>query len=395
MGVQWGYTGWTAPPTYELNITTATGGTTSPAPGNYTYGAMFTVTVNATSDPGYVFAHWKLDGVDVGSANPYNVLMNQPHVLEPVFTLIPSTLLCTDPQAIQVTHGTSFSVDVNVQNVTDLYAFDVYVHYDPNLLQATNMTEGSFLKTGGDTKVFVNEVNQTAGYLEYVVTLLTAETGVNGSGTLFTATFMGDIVNNGTSTLSFESSELSDSSANLISYEAHESTANVTSLTVVTQTVTVGQTEYTFELTSNSTIPGGSQFLVDVSNKTVSLNVTGMSGSVGFCNLTIPKAVMNGTFAVLINGTAIAYTKTENATHYMLYFTYSQSFEQIQVLLTIQGDINGDRKVSLADLVLLANAYNSVPGDPRWDGRCDLNRDNRVSLQDLVLLAKNYGKTYT
>jgi hypothetical protein len=304
-------------------------------------------------------------------------------------------VLYTAPQEVQVTHGTSFSVDVNVQNVTDLYAFDVYVHFDPNLLQAINMTEGSFLKSGGNTGVVLSEVNQTAGYLEYVVTLWTAETGVNGSGTLFTATLVGDLVNNGTSTLSFESSELSDSNANLISYVSQEGTVNVTALTLVTQTVTVNQTEYTVELTSNSTIPSGSQFLVDVSNQTVSVNVTGMSGSMGFCNLTLPKAVMNGTFAVLINGTAVAYMKTENATHYMLYFTYAQSFEQVQVLLTIQGDINGDRKVALADLVLLANAYNSVPGSPKWDGRCDLNRDNRISLQDLVLLAKNYGKTYT
>jgi hypothetical protein len=97
---------------------------------------------------------------------------------------------------------------------------------------------------------------------------------------------------------------------------------------------------------------------------------------------------------VLVNGTAVAYTLTENATHFMVYFTYNQSSEQVEVLLTLPGDINGDRRVSLQDLVLLAMAYGSKLGDPKWDARCDLKRDNKISLLDLVVLAKNYGKTY-
>jgi hypothetical protein len=63
-----------------------------------------------------------------------------------------------------------------------------------------------------------------------------------------------------------------------------------------------------------------------------------------------------------------------------------------QIQVTTAGDINGDGKVNLADLVLLALAYGSKPGDPRWNPNSDVNSDGAVSLADLVLLAVNYSK---
>jgi len=300
------------------------------------------------------------------------------------------------PSEAQMTHGVNFNVDIGVLNVTDLYAYDIILRFDPSLLQVYNVTEGSFLKSGGTTQVFLNEVNQTEGSLRYVVTLLSAPTGVNGSGTLFTVTFTSDLVNNGTSVLSFQNgTELSDSHVNLIQpYDTEEGSITVVDVAQATCNVMVGETEYTILMVSNSSVPVGEQLLYNDSNKAVTFNLTGPSGYPGFCNVTIPKQVMNGTYAVLVNGTAIAYTQTENATHYILNFTYSQGFNQIKVLLTIPGDINGDRKVSLSDLVLLANAYGSTPGSPKWDACCDVYRDNRISLQDLVVLALNYSKTY-
>jgi hypothetical protein len=57
-------------------------------------------------------------------------------------------------------------------------------------------------------------------------------------------------------------------------------------------------------------------------------------------------------------------------------------------------DINGDGKVSLADLVILANAYGSKLGDTKWNPNADINGDNIVDLSDLVILANYYGQHY-
>jgi hypothetical protein len=64
------------------------------------------------------------------------------------------------------------------------------------------------------------------------------------------------------------------------------------------------------------------------------------------------------------------------------------------VKVTIPGDINGDFKVSLSDLSLLAKAYGTTPASPKWNPNADINSDGKVSLSDLSLLAKHYGQHY-
>jgi hypothetical protein len=81
--------------------------------------------------------------------------------------------------------------------------------------------------------------------------------------------------------------------------------------------------------------------------------------------------------------------------------TSNNNFTGGVVKVTIPGDINGDFKVSLADLVLLANAYGTTPasgGKPgvlgAWNPNADINGDGKVSLADLVIMANHYGQHY-
>ncbi|HVP15927.1 MAG TPA: dockerin type I domain-containing protein [candidate division Zixibacteria bacterium] len=62
------------------------------------------------------------------------------------------------------------------------------------------------------------------------------------------------------------------------------------------------------------------------------------------------------------------------------------------VTVTIPGDINGDYKVTLSDLVLLANAYGSTPSSAKWSPNADINGNGDVDLADLVTLALHYGQ---
>jgi len=67
------------------------------------------------------------------------------------------------------------------------------------------------------------------------------------------------------------------------------------------------------------------------------------------------------------------------------------SFQPVKV--TIPGDLDGDYSVLLEDLVLLAKAYGSRPGDPNWNINADIEGNGVVGLSDLVILAKHYGET--
>jgi len=70
---------------YTLTIKTTVGGTTSPAPGNYTYCRGTNVTVTATHDSGYQLGGWLLDGSPAGSMNNITITMCSNHTIEAVF----------------------------------------------------------------------------------------------------------------------------------------------------------------------------------------------------------------------------------------------------------------------------------------------------------------------
>ncbi|UCC95255.1 MAG: right-handed parallel beta-helix repeat-containing protein [Candidatus Omnitrophota bacterium] len=58
----------------------------------------------------------------------------------------------------------------------------------------------------------------------------------------------------------------------------------------------------------------------------------------------------------------------------------------------LPGDVNNDGKVDITDLVIVAQAFGSQPGDSNWDSRADLNNDNVVDIDDLVVVAQNFGR---
>ena len=62
------------------------------------------------------------------------------------------------------------------------------------------------------------------------------------------------------------------------------------------------------------------------------------------------------------------------------------------IVVTIPGDIDGDFKVDLGDLVSLALAYNSKPSDARWNPNADIDGSGQVDLGDLVVMALHYGQ---
>ena len=66
----------------------------------------------------------------------------------------------------------------------------------------------------------------------------------------------------------------------------------------------------------------------------IEFNVTGKQGSAGFCRVSIPTAIMNGTYTVFVNGTEIPFTllPCSNASVSYLYFTYRHSTEQVAIL---------------------------------------------------------------
>ena len=56
------------------------------------------------------------------------------------------------------------------------------------------------------------------------------------------------------------------------------------------------------------------------------------------------------------------------------------------------GDINGDGVVDILDIAMVARAYGSYPGHPRWNPNTDLDNNNKIDIIDIARTARNYGK---
>ena len=108
------------------------------------------------------------------------------------YTLIPpgvgftfSATETTTPSA-----GGTFSLNLNAENITDLAGWQTDIAFDPNVLEAVEVTEGDFLMSeGGDTFFQSGTIENTTGKITDLFSARIAESGVNGTGKLLSVTF--------------------------------------------------------------------------------------------------------------------------------------------------------------------------------------------------------------
>jgi hypothetical protein len=65
---------------------------------------------------------------------------------------------------------------------------------------------------------------------------------------------------------------------------------------------------------------------------------------------------------------------------------------ELESLLFLVGDIDGDGSVDVVDLLYLADAFGSMAGDPTYNSTSDFNNDGSVDVVDLLMLAENFGR---
>ena len=65
-----------------------------------------------------------------------------------------------------------------------------------------------------------------------------------------------------------------------------------------------------------------------------------------------------------------------------------------QILLTIAGDVDGDRDVDIFDIVRMTSSYATSPPSPQYDPNCDFDGDSDVDIFDIVIGAQNYADSW-
>ncbi|MEJ2126834.1 MAG: hypothetical protein P8X84_04915 [Candidatus Bathyarchaeota archaeon] len=91
--------------------------------------------------------------------------------------------------------------------------------------------------------------------------------------------------------------------------------------------------QYNVYMISNSTV---SDFSFNHENTLIQFNVEGETGTTGFCNVTIPKDLLEteDNWTVLVDETSVMLIMEEDATDTFLYFPYNHSSKTVEIIGT-------------------------------------------------------------
>jgi len=94
------------------------------------------------------------------------------------------TIVYVDPSHLTVPPCNDFSVNVNIENVVDLWAWQFNMTFDPNLMTCISINEGSFLQLSGPTIWLSPIINNDEGWIFAGCSRIGQPPGSSGSGTL-------------------------------------------------------------------------------------------------------------------------------------------------------------------------------------------------------------------
>jgi hypothetical protein len=71
--------------------------------------------------------------------------------------------------------------------------------------------------------------------------------------------------------------------------------------------------------------------------------------------------------------------------------TSDNTFTDGVVYVGVPGDVDGNNFVEVKDILAVALAYGSYPGERRYNANFDINGDDFIDIRDILIAALNYG----
>lgn len=177
----------------------------------------------------------------------------------------PGTTVCVQPPSLTVPPGTNFSVDVVVDEVSNLGAYEFTLVFDPNTIALRGASNGAFLGSTGRTVSCEDPIPGVGSVRLVCRTLGPLPAGPSGSGVLATVRFLA--LAEGSSPLDLQDSILSDIAGSSIPVTEQDGTATVSSGPTPTPPPTA--TPIDTPTPGPSPTPGGTLVRVDPSSQTV------------------------------------------------------------------------------------------------------------------------------
>jgi hypothetical protein len=314
-----------------------------------------------------------------------------------------NTVVSTNPTYSYTSIGQSFTVNITVSNVINLSNWQVKLWYNPwiiNYTQAFMPTSNIFAghsTLGLELKTDLKDGSVTA------FNALDEPNGVNGTGNLFSVTFQALAA--GISELSLDKAltYLRDPSNAAIRFQSDNGAAQVNAPGFTAYAFNVVKNGVTYNVTvfSNATI---ANFKCNSTTQKIDFDTTIPQNTAGSFSVCVPKPLMNSTFwVVLVKNSPTAHLMfgwASGASNEYISFNYLQATSgsvHVQIITTVIGDLTGARRVNMIDIGIVAGAFGTRPGQPRWNPIADITGptylvpDGRVDMLDVALVASKFG----
>jgi len=132
--------------------------------------------------------------------------------------------------------------------------------------------------------------------------------------------------------------------------------------------------------------------IVYVLDGLVDVPAEGISDPVNLPGFSVGPNAKPGTFPCEIPWSVSVTSSAYGTVNVAVGFKFKTDYPTL--VITIIGDINGDFKVDIKDLVLVIKHFGSYPSHPKWNPNADVNSDGKVDIKDLVLVIKHFGEHY-
>jgi len=132
-----------------------------------------------------------------------------------VIPAVATPAISVGPHSIELSQYDTFTINITVNpDGNEVYGIQYDLFFDFNILNATSLSQGTFLTQDGAPTFVIPKINNSIGKIEYGEAIMGAEHGVTNPGTIATIKF--DVISGGMTTLKLRNVILSDPNANVI-----------------------------------------------------------------------------------------------------------------------------------------------------------------------------------
>ena len=331
-------------------------------------------------------------------ATKTNISLSDPSG-EKAFSATSTAMVYVDPQNTTKDIDETFTVDIVVADVENLYGIDIQFKWYPSILEYVNHTAKIPVDTYPDGILHepgilvMDDVDAVAGTYRVAYASMDPAPPFDGTGTIFEIVFHAKT--NGTCVLEIFSSDLVDRSANSILHNVMSGTVEimpvhdlaVTDISILKNIV--GQRYCTrinvtvanygdFHEACNITLFANGT-IIDVASATI---LNSSMTTISFWWNTTAWAKGNYTISSYVAPVPGETNTTDN------------TLVDGWVFVSIPGDVDGDRDVDIYDVVKITSIYLSEIGDPNYKANSDIDSDGIIDIYDVVRCTSHYGQSW-